>query len=87
MKSTNKCKFCEGEFVGADGFEDFSQLTMKSMLNAMFGASQIDEGMGIQLIKKNLMCFDNSSDEYADGIIEINYCPFCGADLIGENIC
>lgn len=87
-KSINKCGFCNGEFKSADGCLDGGIMTMKTMLNNLFGGfieTKEDDGMGVHLLDGNLMCFDNSSDEYVDGFVEINYCPFCGKELKNDS--
>jgi hypothetical protein len=41
---------------------------------------RVPKGFGVHL-EDGYMLFDNSCDEYADGMIKINYCPFCGRKI------
>lgn len=62
---------------------------MKTMFNNLLGLDKdYDESDraedGIMLKNSNILAFDNSSGEYAEMYIEINYCPFCGRKLERE---
>jgi len=58
---------------------------MMQMLGWMFGIGDEEEKEkvedGIQIVRGNLLTFDNSSREYAPLGVEINYCPMCGKKL------
>lgn len=76
------CEFCQKEnFQPAEGFDrNTGYMTMTAMLDKIFAAHDQPSGSGIYL-KCHRLFFDNSSDEYADGYIEIKYCPFCGKEI------
>lgn len=74
----NDCKFCRGEWIHAE-YVGEGITTMMTNLKMVFGMSNDDkEYDGIHLIDGNMLAFDNSSGEYADQMVAINYCPFCG---------
>lgn len=84
-KLIKECGFCKGEFKSADGVVDGGQMTMRTMLGIMIGKNPSeDDGMGIKLYGDKLF-FDNSSGEYTDGFVQINYCPFCGKELKNDS--
>ena len=39
------------------------------------------ENCSVIYLSSSHLCFDNSDEEYSEGKIEINYCPFCGKQL------
>jgi len=84
----SNCKFCEGKVIKAHEYGERIK-TMKTMLNNMLGFDEdYDEydraEDGVMLNSGNVLSFDNSSGEYAEMFIEINYCPFCGKKLERE---
>lgn len=61
--------------------------TMADNINFLFGRDS-DEGSGIQLEELKTKAgsefylrYDNSADEYGDGMARIYYCPMCGRKL------
>ena len=84
----SNCKFCEGKVIKAHEYGEGIK-TMKTMLNAFLCNQDEDEEFdraedGVMLNSGNVLSFDNSSGEYAEMFIEINYCPFCGRKLERE---
>ena len=84
----SNCKFCEGKVIKAHEYGEGIK-TMRSMFSSLMGLSNdYDESDraedGIMLNNGNVLSFDNSSGEYAEMFIEINYCPFCGRKLERE---
>ena len=74
----SECRFCEGKKVAPECFGEGIH-TMKTNLLILFGYGGEDEGPdGIHLVDSKYLAFDNSSGEYAEMMVKINYCPFCG---------
>lgn len=87
-KKMSNCKFCEGKVIKAHEYGEGIK-TMKTMFNSLLGLdNDYDESYraedGVMLNSGNVLSFDNSSGEYAEMFIEINYCPFCGKKLERE---
>ena len=90
----SECKFCEGKIVHSHSIATRNGFrTMHEMVNSLFGREDPDEDEnfgplavcdGIRLVNGNKMRFDTSSQEYLPHELEINYCPFCGKELKGE---
>lgn len=80
MERLNECPFCNGKNIPAQYIGE-GQRTMLTTLNFLFGGSDGEYGDGIRLENGKLLAFQNSSGEYAEQMIEINYCPFCGKRL------
>lgn len=78
-----ECTFCAGEKIRISGIGPGTK-TMKFMLDYMFGTDDDEDYDGIRLVKGNRLAFDNSAGEYAEMMVDINYCPFCGTKLKGE---
>ena len=78
------CLFCEGKPIRTEYCTNGTKPVMM-MLDIMLG--RIDDRErdyaydGIMLKEGNKLCFDNSSGEYSEQAIDINYCPFCGKEL------
>jgi hypothetical protein len=76
-----ECKFCAGGRVNAEYVGEGIR-TMRINLSMMFGAfNDDDEKDGIRLVDGKYLAFDNSSGEYAEQMVEINYCPLCGKKI------
>lgn len=74
------CEFCEsGKNINAE-YRGEGILTMKTMIDRMFGAMS-DDSFKVAHIEQDKLWVDNSSGEYAELGFKINYCPFCGAVL------
>lgn len=87
------CKFCSGRMIRSTEIGDGIQ-TMGTMIDRLLGRGIIGSGLyyddekdcdhakgGIMLKDGNKLAFDNSSGEYAEMLIQIHYCPFCGKEL------
>jgi len=90
----NNCKFCAGKIVHSHSIATKGGYrTMHEMVNMLFGKEDPDEDEygplavsdGVRLVYGNRMRFDTSSQEYVPHELEINYCPFCGKELKGED--
>ena len=82
------CKFCAGKAVNAEEFvENGGYKTVRMMIGMLTGSIFDDEDTrdSVHLEQGNLLCFDNSSGEYQQLGVRINYCPLCGAEL-KENV-
>lgn len=80
------CEFCDGKLIPTEytsgGIRTAADM-ISSLYTSFFGEEK-STGSGIRLIcedGENLLSFDNSANEYADGMIAINYCPMCGRKL------
>lgn len=83
------CRFCSGKLIKPTGFGDGIK-TVKTMLDGLLSSFQMSmeedketdhASGGIMLKDGSKLAFDNSSGEYAEMLIEIGYCPFCGRKL------
>jgi len=72
------CEFCNGEMIGTDYVGNGIR---PMMVNLMCLGGGFPSHYGIRFEKPNLLCFDNSCGEYAEGQIEISHCPLCGKEL------
>lgn len=79
------CAFCEGKRVKMDTIGPGIR-TMQTNLYSLFGYEGSKGIGGIRLVDKNKLAYDNSSGEYAEQLININYCPFCGKILKNESL-
>lgn len=92
----NNCKFCSGRLIRSTDIGD-GIATMSTMIDRLLGRGIIGSGLyyddekdcdrangGILLKDGNKLAFDNSSGEYAEMLIQIHYCPFCGKELDGN---
>lgn len=81
----DNCRFCSGKWVngGEIGEGIPTMFTSLRFLGAALGVMEEKETEydGIHLVDGNKLAFDNSSGEYAEQMLEINYCPFCGKKL------
>lgn len=86
MKDMNECRFCSGKHIKSECCGDGIK-TMRTMLDGLLSVFEMDREEeketdhacgGIMLKDGNKLAFDNSSGEYAEMLIEISYCPFCG---------
>lgn len=78
------CKFCEGNERISGEYHGQGILPARTMITSLFGFG--DSVYGIRYdTDTNLLGFDNSEGEYAEGFVKINYCPMCGRDLRKEN--
>lgn len=79
------CLLCKGEKIPAEGFSGNRIHTMKQNLDFLFGPiGNEDPSDYIQLVEdedETYLTFNNSSGEYSDGIVAIQYCPLCGRKL------
>lgn len=73
------CAFCEGKRIKMDVIGSGNR-TMQINLCSLLGNIEDMDG-GIHLVGKNKLAYDNSSGEYAEQMVYINYCPFCGTEL------
>jgi hypothetical protein len=90
-----ECKFCSGHHIMSEHVaEGIHPMGLRIvMLRSMLGFPDEDDDEdedpkgccdGIELKHGNQIVFDNSSGEYAEQSIDINYCPFCGKKLSSE---
>jgi len=79
------CLLCNGEKIPAEGFLKNSIHTMKQNLDFLFGSNEKEDPSDyIRLVEdkdETYLAFNNSSGEYSDGIVAIQYCPLCGRKL------
>jgi len=76
----SECAFCAGKRIPAT-YAGEGTHTMRTMLTMMFGTAEEDAVDGIRLVDGKFMAFDNSSGEYAEQMVEINFCPMCGQEI------
>ena len=77
------CDFCEhGKMIKAEHQMEGTK-TMPFMLALLFGDDDGD-AFDVAWIDGNRMFVDNSGAEYAALGFEIKYCPFCGAEMRGD---
>lgn len=79
------CEFCEGNKIIRDEYHGQGILPARTMITGLFGFGDSKNGIRYDT-KNNLLGFDNSEGEYAEGFVKINYCPICGRDLRKEKI-
>ena len=73
------CAFCKGKRIKMDAIGSGIR-TMQINLYSLLGNMEDIDG-GIHLVGKNKLAYDNSSGEYAEQMVYIKYCPFCGTEL------
>lgn len=78
------CEFCEGNERIIEEYHGEGILPMRTMITGLFGFGDSKNGIRYDT-DNNLLGFDNSEGEYAEGFAKINYCPMCGRDLRKEN--
>lgn len=80
-----KCPFCNGLTVASEMSGDGQRPMALSaaLIQSMFGEYEPPNHYGIHLEHGDWMHFDNSCGEYADGMIQIRFCPICGRALKG----
>ena len=81
----SKCDFCDGHTINCQCIYS-GTVTMKNRMRYMFG-KVVDSSKedGIWMEDGNYLAYDSSSGEYAPQGIRINYCPFCGKQLLGDD--
>lgn len=72
------CRFCSGAVIPGDTYKADGYAPMA--VNIAYITGRPASGYGVRLDRGHLL-FDNSCNEYADGAIPINYCPFCGRKI------
>lgn len=76
------CDFCNGEWMESSGLGD--GVIRPVGINLAWITGKWPKGHGVRLDRndgKAYLMFDNSCCEYAEGAIEIRYCPFCGKEI------
>lgn len=76
--SNTDCDFCSGKEIPGTG--TIPSLYTPIQLKLVYLTGHMPKGFGVRL-EDGYMLFDNSCDEYADGTVKINYCPFCGRKI------
>ncbi len=74
------CDFC-GPKCSSHDVDSYSETGFtpgKVAYSNLFGKK---DGNGIRLLNRKVLQFDNSCGEYAAGMIDIKFCPFCGDKL------
>lgn len=78
------CKFCSGKERIKAEYKGDGNTTAVNMIDILFGGIG-ENSFEVAHIEKGKMWVDNSSGEYAELGFDIKYCPFCGADMKGDN--
>ena len=78
-----KCPFCHGLTVNAEMTDDgqHPMALSAALIIALMGEYKPPKRYGIHLANGDWMHFNNSCGEYADGMIQIHFCPNCGKAL------
>ena len=74
------CEFCKGERKAAE-YVGGGTKTMATMIRDMFGCREEVKNDCIRIDDSHYLAWDNSSGEYAEMAVDINYCPMCGEKL------
>ena len=77
------CEFCEeGNKIKAE-YKGNGITTARNTICSIFGYFN-EDAFNVAYIENGKMFVDNSSGEYAELGFKINYCPFCGKEVKGE---
>lgn len=80
------CEFCESrKFKPVDAYEADRQRTAHANILTFLGkCGSKDETNGFFIDEEDgvyYLVLDNSSGEYAKGVVKISFCPMCGRKL------